>query len=95
MTGSYLRAQLAEPFALLQQAKFFVMASRYEGVPMAHGEALACGLPVIATDCPSRPLKRGERGNVAGGVRELVGTTSMVCSCPARIPRRWQMRWQT
>jgi glycosyltransferase involved in cell wall biosynthesis len=63
---------LAEPFALLQQAEFFVMASRYEGFPMAHGEALACGLPVIATDCPSRPLKRRERGNVAGGVRELV-----------------------
>jgi GalNAc-alpha-(1->4)-GalNAc-alpha-(1->3)-diNAcBac-PP-undecaprenol alpha-1,4-N-acetyl-D-galactosaminyltransferase len=63
---------LAEPFALLQQAKFFVMASRYEGFPMAHGEALACGLPVIATDCPSRPLKRGECGSVAGGVRELV-----------------------
>jgi len=63
---------LAEPFALLQQARFFVMASRYEGFPMAHGEALACGLPVIASDCPSRPLKRGERGTVAGGVRELV-----------------------
>lgn len=63
---------LAEPFALLQQAKLFAMASRYEGFPMAHGEALACGLPVIATDCPSRPLSRGERGKVAGGVRELV-----------------------
>jgi glycosyltransferase involved in cell wall biosynthesis len=63
---------LAEPFALLQQAQFFAMASRYEGFPMAHGEALACGLPVIATDCPSRPLQRGERGTVAGGVRELV-----------------------
>ena len=74
---------LAEPFALLQQAKFFVMASRYEGFPMAHGEALACGLPVIATDCPSRPLRRGERGNVAGGVRELVrdGIDGMLVPC--------------
>lgn len=74
---------LAEPFALLQQAKVFVMASRYEGFPMAHGEALACGLPVIATDCPSRPLKPGERGNVAGGVRELVrdGVDSMLVPC--------------
>jgi glycosyltransferase involved in cell wall biosynthesis len=74
---------LAEPFAVLQQAKFFVMASRYEGFPMAHGEALACGLPVIATDCPSRPLKPGERGTVAGGVRELIrdGVDGMLVPC--------------
>lgn len=57
---------LREPFALLKRAKLFVMASRYEGFPMAHGEALLCGLPVIATDCPSRPNASN------GGVRELI-----------------------
>lgn len=46
---------LTNPFAVLKQAKIFVMASRSEGFPLAHGEALASGLPVIATDCPSGP----------------------------------------
>jgi GalNAc-alpha-(1->4)-GalNAc-alpha-(1->3)-diNAcBac-PP-undecaprenol alpha-1,4-N-acetyl-D-galactosaminyltransferase len=63
---------LVAPFELLRQAQFYVMASRYEGFPMALGEALCCGLPVIATDCPSRPRRFAERGFMAGGVRELI-----------------------
>lgn len=42
---------ISPPFPILQNSALFVMSSRFEGFPMAHGEALTCGLPVIATDC--------------------------------------------
>jgi glycosyltransferase involved in cell wall biosynthesis len=56
--------------ALLAAADGFVLASAWEGMPLAVGEAMAMEKPVVATD--------------VGGVRELVGEYGVMV--PARSP---------
>jgi glycosyltransferase involved in cell wall biosynthesis len=50
------------PYPYMSQASVFVLSSRWEGLPTVLIEALYCGVPIVATDCPSGP-----REILAGG----------------------------
>jgi glycosyltransferase involved in cell wall biosynthesis len=55
------------PYAYMSRASALVLSSQEEGLPTVLIEAMACGCPVVATNCPSGPeeiLAGGKYGNL-------------------------------
>jgi glycosyltransferase involved in cell wall biosynthesis len=58
---------VTNPYPYMARASLFVLSSRWEGLPGVLIEALYCGAPLIATDCPSGPreiLADGQYGQL-------------------------------
>jgi len=50
------------PFAYMARASVFALSSAWEGLPSVLVQAMACGCPVVSTDCPSGPAEILEGG---------------------------------
>jgi glycosyltransferase involved in cell wall biosynthesis len=57
------------PFACMKQGAVFVLSSAWEGLPTVLIEALAVGIPVVSTDCPSGPVEILDGGKYGELVR--------------------------
>lgn len=85
------------PYAYMSRASLYVLSSRWEGLPTVLIEALYCGVPLIATDCPSGPreiLADGQYGQLVpvGDVAALTRAieTSLAGNAPSPPPESWQ-----
>jgi glycosyltransferase involved in cell wall biosynthesis len=68
------------PFQFVQQAKFTILTSRYEGFPLSIVESLALGTPVISVDCDSGPnelIQNGFNGLLVGNNNPHLFATAM------------------
>ena len=81
-----------EPLPYVRAANLFVLPSRYDAFSNAALEALACGTPVVLTDCPGANRELvvpGLNGQLASApeVEPLVHATQLAISQLARFDR--------
>ncbi|MBD3728538.1 MAG: glycosyltransferase [Sphingomonadales bacterium] len=73
---------VTDPVDMLARADLLLMSSEYEGLPASVIEALACGCPVVTTDCflPARELLEGLPGCRVTGLTEAALAQGVVDS---------------
>jgi len=79
------------PFAFMKKASVFVLSSKWEGLPGVLIQALACGCPVVSTDCysgPSEILNGGQYGQLVpvGDVEAMASAIVAVLEGDVRKP---------
>ena len=84
-----------DPFGWMMRAALVVCSSRYEGLGNVIIEALACGTPVISTDCPYGPreiLQDGLYGTLVPPHDARAMARAISAALDTRVDRRPLMR---
>lgn len=80
----WLAGHQSNPFKFLAHARLFVLSSKWEGMSNVLLEAMACGCPIIATDCPTGVRELVEKERI-GTVVPVGDVTAMVRAMLAKL----------
>ena len=80
----YFLGHKPNPYSFLKQSLLFILTSRNEGFPLSLCEAMACGVPVIAADCPTGPREILSAGYYPNGASEKSSTA--ICGILLPVP---------
>ncbi len=91
---------VSNPFPYMRRASVYVLSSRFEGLPNALIQAMACGCPVVSTDCPSGPreiLDEGRYGHLVpvGDANALAQAILEVLAGKGKtVPPEWLQQFE-
>ena len=74
---------MPNPFAWMAHSSLLVLSSKFEGLPGVLIQALACGCPVVSTDCPTGPREILEDGRL--GPLVPVGDDAALAEAIAKV----------
>jgi glycosyltransferase involved in cell wall biosynthesis len=82
--------QVPDPFVWMMRARLAICSSIYEGLCNAVIEALACGTPVVSTDCPYGPreILQGGRYGTLTPIGDAAAMANAIAGAMQRIPDR-------
>jgi glycosyltransferase involved in cell wall biosynthesis len=75
---------VSNPYPYMARASVYVLSSRWEGLPTVLAEALYCGAPLVATDCPSGP-REILRNGLYGRLVPVGDLDSIACAIQATL----------
>ena len=74
---------IRDPLPIIARSNVFAITSHSEGGPMVVLEAMACGVPVVSSDCPAGPRYLLDEGRA--GVLVPVGDAAAVAAAIGRL----------